>query len=84
VSRQDARQLGTGFVRNMHQQKVHERKHAALIDLFRSLLHQLMTAQIRVKDLDLDEILPQPVAEIGDGGAPSGGVLVKEWQVVHN
>jgi len=25
----------------------------------------LMTAQIRVRDLDLDEILLQPVAEIG-------------------
>ena len=29
--------------------------------------HQLMTAQIRVHDLDLDEILQQPVAEIGAG-----------------
>jgi len=28
---------------------------------------QLMTAQIRVHDLDLDEILRQPVAEIGEG-----------------
>lgn len=26
--------------------------------------HQLMTAQIRVHDLDLDEFLQQPVAEI--------------------
>ena len=29
--------------------------------------HQLMTAQIRVHDLDLDEFLRQPVAESGDG-----------------
>jgi len=29
--------------------------------------HQLMTTQIRVHDLDLDEILQQPVAEIGAG-----------------
>ena len=31
------------------------------------LLHHLMTAQIRVHDLDLDEILQQLVAEIGEG-----------------
>jgi type I restriction enzyme S subunit len=29
------------------------KKHVVLSDLFRTLLHQLMTAQIRVKDLDL-------------------------------
>lgn len=33
----------------------HARKHAALTDLFRTLLHQLMTAQLRVRDLDLSE-----------------------------
>jgi len=33
----------------------HQRKHSALTDLFRTLLHQLMTAQIRVNDLDLSE-----------------------------
>ena len=33
-----------------------QRKHMALIDLFRTLLHQLMTAQIRVHDLYLPEI----------------------------
>lgn len=33
-----------------------ERKHTALSDLFRTLLHQLMTAQIRVCDLDLPEL----------------------------
>lgn len=32
-----------------------------------AMLPQLMTAQIRVHDLDLDEILQQPVAEIGEG-----------------
>jgi type I restriction enzyme, S subunit len=31
---------------------VHARKHAAHAALFKTLLHQLMTAQIRVKDLD--------------------------------
>lgn len=32
----------------------HNRKRSALAALFRTLLHQLMTAQIRVRDLDLD------------------------------
>jgi type I restriction enzyme S subunit len=35
---------------------VHRRKHAALTALFRTLLHQLMTAQIRIHDLDLREL----------------------------
>jgi len=35
---------------------LHRRKHAALTDLFRTLLHRLMTAQIRVHDLDLSEL----------------------------
>ena len=46
-----------------------KRKGGTLRDLFRTLLHQLMTAQIRVHDLDLDELLPQAVAEIGDATA---------------
>jgi type I restriction enzyme, S subunit len=37
--------------------EIHRGKHTALNDLFRTLLHLLMTAQIRVHDLDLDEIL---------------------------
>lgn len=32
---------------------LHQSKHAAFTALFRTLLHQLMTAQIRVRDLDL-------------------------------
>ena len=35
----------------------HRRKYATLSELFRTLLHQLMTAQIRVDNLDLDGIL---------------------------
>jgi type I restriction enzyme S subunit len=35
---------------------VHQRKYAALTALFRTLLHQLMTAQLRVHALDLSEI----------------------------
>lgn len=39
---------------------VHERKRAALSDLFQTLLNQLMTAQIRVDKLDIDtsEVAP--------------------------
>jgi type I restriction enzyme S subunit len=37
-------------------EKLHERKHATLTALFRTLLHQLMTAQIRVHNLDLPEL----------------------------
>lgn len=33
---------------------VHERKRATLQELFKTLLHQLMTGQIRVADLDID------------------------------
>jgi type I restriction enzyme S subunit len=36
--------------------ELHERKHAALTTLFRALLHQLMTAEIRVNDLNLPEL----------------------------
>jgi type I restriction enzyme S subunit len=36
--------------------KLLQRKRAALTSLFRTLLHQLMTAQIRVNDLDLPEL----------------------------
>ena len=43
---------------------VHHRKHAVLTALFRTLLHQLMTAQIRVQEIDLEGLLAQPVAEM--------------------
>ena len=36
---------------------LHQTKHAALTALFRTLLHQLMTAQIRVDKLDIEEIV---------------------------
>jgi type I restriction enzyme S subunit len=41
-------------VERKHQQ--HQRRHAILTDLFRTVLHQLMTAQIRVHNLDLSEM----------------------------
>lgn len=50
--------------------KLHEAKRRALTDLFRTLLHQLMTAQIRVHDLDLDGILSQAVRENSDKRPP--------------
>jgi len=37
-------------------QQIHQRKHTTLTALFRTLLHQLMTAQLRVHDLDLSEL----------------------------
>ncbi len=36
--------------------KLHEAKRSSLTALFRTMLHQLMTAQIRVHDLDLPEL----------------------------
>lgn len=39
---------------------VHARKHVALTALFRTLLHQLMTAKIRVDDLVLPELKVKP------------------------
>ena len=41
---------------------VHHTKHAVLTDLFRTLLHQLMTAQIRVHDLDLSFLEEETLA----------------------
>ncbi len=35
---------------------LHVSKHAALTALFRTLLHQLMTAQIRVHDVDFSDL----------------------------
>lgn len=37
---------------------LHRRKRAALDDLFKALLHKLMTGEIRVGDLDLSEVTP--------------------------
>ncbi len=33
---------------------VHDRKRAALQELFKTMLHELMTRQIRTADLDID------------------------------
>lgn len=70
------------FVRTLDavedRERVLAQKRDLLFDLFRTLLHQLMTAQIRVHDLDLDEflalvareILSQPVREVGNSLSP--------------
>jgi len=49
---------------------VHRRKHATFTALFRTLLHQLMTAQIRVHDLDLEGLLAQVEREAGNSLLP--------------
>ena len=51
--------------------KLHGRKHATLTALFRTLLHQLMTAHLRVHDLDLDKL--ECILERGDVSPLSEG-----------
>jgi type I restriction enzyme S subunit len=43
---------------------LHRRKRAVLDQLFRALLHQLMTGALRVADLDLTALSPQAKAEV--------------------
>jgi type I restriction enzyme S subunit len=47
----------------------HQRKRTALDDLFQTTLHQLMTAQIRVADLDID------TAEVADHFPDAGNMV---------
>jgi type I restriction enzyme S subunit len=63
----EQREIAAVFAALDQKEKTHERKHAILTALFRTLLHQLMTAQIRVHDLDIDGILAQATT-----GARSG------------
>ena len=56
----EQREIAGVFAALDRKEKVHGRKHAALTALFRTLLHQLMTAQTRVCALDLSE-LPEDV-----------------------
>jgi type I restriction enzyme S subunit len=42
---------------------LHRRKRAVLDNLFRALLHKLMTGDIRVADLDLSALSPKPAAQ---------------------
>jgi type I restriction enzyme S subunit len=50
----------------------HRRKHATLASLFHTLLYQLMSAQIRVHDLDMDKL--ECILERGDVSPLSEGV----------
>jgi type I restriction enzyme S subunit len=52
----EQREIAGVFAALDRKEKLHERKHAALIALFHTLLHELMMAQIRVHDLDLPEL----------------------------
>ena len=52
---EEQREIANVFAALDRKEKVHQRKHAALTALFRTLLHQLMTAQLRVHDLDFRE-----------------------------
>lgn len=52
----EQREIVSGLDELLGKEELHGRKHAALTALFRTLLHQLMTAQIRVHDLDLPDL----------------------------
>jgi type I restriction enzyme S subunit len=52
-SREEQREIAAMFTALEQKEQTHIRKRQVLTDLFRTLLHQLMTAQIRVHDLDL-------------------------------
>ena len=49
----EQREIANVFAALDRKEKVYQRKHNALTALFRTLLHQLMTAQVRVNGLDL-------------------------------
>ena len=53
ASHDEQREIADMFSAFEQKEQVHVRKKRMLNDLFRTLLHQLMTAQIRVHDLDL-------------------------------
>jgi type I restriction enzyme, S subunit len=42
---------------------LHRKKRTVLDELFKALLHKLMTGEIRVSDLDLSTLAPARVAE---------------------
>ena len=52
----EQRKIADVFAALNRKKKVHQRKHTMLTALFRTLLHQLMTAQLRVDKLELDEV----------------------------
>jgi type I restriction enzyme S subunit len=52
----DQRKIVAILAQTEAKEQVHRRKHTALSALFKTLLHELMTARIRVHDLDLPEL----------------------------
>ena len=56
-------EIAAVFTKIENKLDLYQRKHAALTDLFRTLLHQLMTARIRVHDLDLSFLTPEAVSQ---------------------
>jgi type I restriction enzyme S subunit len=54
--RKTQEEIATAIETVERKHEIHRRKQAGLTDLFRTLLHQLMTARIRVHDLDLPEL----------------------------
>lgn len=62
----EQRKIAEVFATVERKEQCHRRTHAVLSDLFHTLLHQLMTAQIRVNDIDLSgaDISPTAVGEM--------------------
>jgi len=55
---QECRTLRTGWTcwtGEVERMAAHESKQAAMQDLFKTMLNKLMTGDIRVKDMDIDE-----------------------------
>jgi type I restriction enzyme S subunit len=61
-SEDEQREIADIFTALEQKEQVHIRKRQTLKDLFRTLLHQLMTAQIRVHDLDLSFLEQEAIA----------------------
>ena len=61
-SREEQREIADMFAALEQKEQVHIRKRQTLTDLLHTLLHQLMTAQIRVHDLDLSFLEQEAVA----------------------
>ena len=56
--RQTQEEIASAIETVEHKHEVHRRKHVVLTDFFRTLLHQLMTAEIRVHNLEIPELQP--------------------------
>ncbi len=69
----EQREVAHVFAALDRKEKVHERKHATLTEIFRTLLHRLMTAQIRVNSLDLLELGLDKERTIQQSSCPAKG-----------